>query len=649
MDGCPIFRPAPALVVRRLLSVVRNDILILMSINLPASAQASRDIYGERAERFGREWAALDAKWNQIGNLRLFVFLLSVAAFIWGFWAGITLIWVAGIALLVAFFVLVWWHNRVGRTRRRAAELRLINQEALLRSKRLWDQLPLRYKVEPGPSDPYARDLNVFGHASLFQLADTAGTLIGERTLASWLASTAPPPTISDRQAAVAELAPQIDLRDELSLRGRLMSAGDEKPDPDPFLQWAESAPTLISREWLRPAALLSVILLWAFALAQIFGLVHYPFWAIFALINFAFSLTVGRRLYATISQVNAGERGFKQYAEAFQLLSEAPFASAPLKRLQSELGAQSSPAHTALRRLQKLVNFIIPPSAQLYFPLQALTLWDVFLLGGLERWQAQFGTHARGWITALGEAEALASLAALSHANPAWVFPDVDTRAGSLAAIQLGHPLLPDDGRVPNSVEVGPQDTFLLVTGSNMSGKSTLLRAIGDNIVLAQAGGPVCAEHLTMPPVVLWTCMRVEDSLEQGVSYFMAELQRLKQVVEAAQQAHSKGQRLFYLLDEILQGTNTAERQIAARRVIHYLLEMDALGAVSTHDLGLAEAPELAAAARPVHFTELVLSGNGSSEGAKMTFDYKLLPGIATSTNALKLMDIVFGRISGV
>jgi DNA mismatch repair ATPase MutS len=388
-----------------------------------------------------------------------------------------------------------------------------------------------------------------------------------------------------------------------------------------------------------------SVMLLWAFALAQIFGLVSYPFWAIFATINFVFSLTLGREIYRTISQVNAGERGFKQYAEAFQLLSEAHFESASLKRLQSELGAESAPAHTALRRLQKRVNFIIPPSAQLYFPLQAVTLWDVHLLNGLEHWQAQFGTHARGWITALGEAEALASLAALSHANPAWAFPTVDLKADRLAGVQLGHPVLPDDGRVPNSVEVGPADTFLLVTGSNMSGKSTLLRAIGANIVLAQAGGPVCAEQLSMPPVVLWTCMRVEDSLEQGVSYFMAELQRLKQVVQAAEEAHGRGERLFYLLDEILQGTNTAERQIAARRVIHYLLEMDALGAVSTHDLGLAEAPELATAARPVHFTELVLSGNGSSEGAKMTFDYKLLPGVATSTNALKLMDIVFGR----
>jgi DNA mismatch repair ATPase MutS len=200
---------------------------------------------------------------------------------------------------------------------------------------------------------------------------------------------------------------------------------------------------------------------------------------------------------------------------------------------------------------------------------------------------------------------------------------------------------------RVCNDVTVGPRGTFLMVTGSNMSGKSTLLRAIGVNIVLAGAGGPVCATDLRMPPISLWTSMRVEDSLERGVSFFMAELQRLKKVVDAARESRQKGITLFYLLDEILQGTNTNERQIAARRVIMYLVSQGALGAVSTHDLGLADLPEVAAASRPVHFTEIIKSG---PQGPEMTFDYKLRPGIATSTNALRLMEIVgldLGEIS--
>ena len=189
--------------------------------------------------------------------------------------------------------------------------------------------------------------------------------------------------------------------------------------------------------------------------------------------------------------------------------------------------------------------------------------------------------------------------------------------------------------------MEIGPPGTFLLVTGSNMSGKSTLLRAVGANVVLAQAGGPVCAEGLSLPPLELWTSMRVEDSLVEGVSLFMAELQRLREVVDAARKSRSdrEGRHLLYLLDEVLQGTNTAERQIAARQILRHLLEEGALGAVTTHDLTLADAPDLRERARAVHFREEVHRAGGEPS---LSFDYRLRPGLATSTNALELMEIV-------
>ncbi|MGA7732923.1 MAG: DNA mismatch repair protein MutS [Chloroflexia bacterium] len=604
-----------------------------------------RHVYQERTERFRRERDALDERWNRIGNVRLLTFLVAVVALIWGFWGNIVTLWAMGLLLIVGFFVLVWHHNRVGMARRRAGELYRINNEAIMRLEKRWDELPLRHNVEVRPGDPYAHDLGIFGHASLFQLLDTAGTFTGERTLARWLASHAPPEEVGERQEAVRELAPMLDLRDELYLRGRLMSMNDDKPDPAPFLRWATAAPWLAERRWLPPLSYVSVALFWALALAHAFGAIAYPLWFLVAAANFLFSLSEGRKIYGIIEQVDAGERGFKQYGEAFHLLSSARLEAARLRGLQAKLASGGTPAHEAIRRLQRLVNFTVPPSAQLYYVVQAITLWDVHLLRALERWQGKYGRHAPAWLDTLGEAEALSSLASLHHANPAWVFPTVDRSVDRLDAVGLGHPLLPDDVRVVNDVEVGPPGTFLMVTGSNMSGKSTLLRAIGTNVVLAQAGGPVCAASMSMPPVQLWTAMRVEDSLLRGVSYFMAELQRLKQVVEAARQAHEKGEaRLFYLLDEILQGTNTAERQIAARRVIRYLVEMGAIGAVSTHDLTLADSPELAEAARLVHFTEQVQGGNGHA-APQMHFDYKLRPGIATSTNALKLMDIVFGR----
>jgi DNA mismatch repair ATPase MutS len=271
---------------------------------------------------------------------------------------------------------------------------------------------------------------------------------------------------------------------------------------------------------------------------------------------------------------------------------------------------------------------------------LQGGALWDLHVLAAFERWQAQAGPHVRGWLATLGEIEALAALAGLAFDEPTWVTPDFDPAAASYQAAALGHPLLPDDARVTNDVTVGPPGTFLLVTGSNMSGKSTLLRAIGVNAVLAAAGGPACAQALTLPPVELWTSVRVQDSLERGVSFFLAELRRLKLVLDAARRARRAGTApVLYLLDEILQGTNTAERQVAARRIIADLVAQGAIGAVSTHDLALADAPELAASAAPVHFTDLV--GDGVA-APLMSFDYRLRPGVATTTNALRLMQLV-------
>jgi DNA mismatch repair ATPase MutS len=213
---------------------------------------------------------------------------------------------------------------------------------------------------------------------------------------------------------------------------------------------------------------------------------------------------------------------------------------------------------------------------------------------------------------------------------------------APRIEACQLGHPLLPDSARVANDVTLGPPGTFLLVTGSNMSGKSTLLRAVGVNVVLAQAGGPVAAESLRLPPVLLATSILVEDSLADGVSFFMAELLRIRQVVDLADRAKGEGRVLLYLLDEILRGTNTRERQIAVRRVVTHLLAAGALGAVSTHDLELAEIPDLAAAVRPVHFRESFEPGAEGQGRPVMTFDYQLRPGVATTANALKLLDLV-------
>jgi hypothetical protein len=566
------------------------------------------------------------------------VFIAAAACAVWAVVARSPAIGALAAALFLAFIALVIHHGRLGASRRRYAELWSINDEAGRRLARAWEGLTLRHTSRAEPGHPYAADLDLFGRASLFHLLDAAGGSLGEVTLRRWLLEPAAPDAVRDRQTAVAELAPLIDLRDELALRARLM--GERRPDPEPFLAWAESEPWLWPRRGLVWCARVSPALLWALVVAQVAGAVAYPLWLVFLLPNAMLGQLVGRPCYRILTRVSWHERAFRHYAGLFELLSTASLAAPLLQHLQATLTADGVAAHRQMRRLHRITSLMIPQAAPLYGLIQLFTLWDVHALWALERWQATAGRYARAWLDALGEAEALSTLAVLAHDNPDWTFPEVDPGAAVLDARNLGHPVIPREVRVVNDVCIGPAGTVLLVTGSNMSGKSTLLRAIGVNLVLAGAGGPVCASRFHCPPAALWTSMRVQDSLARGVSYFMAELQRLKAVVDAARLTRAAGGRtFFYLLDEILQGTNTAERQIAARRIIMHLVAQGALGAVSTHDLTLADAAEIAAAVVPIHFTETVTTG---TDGPTMTFDYMIRPGIATSTNALRLMEIV-------
>jgi hypothetical protein len=324
----------------------------------------------------------------------------------------------------------------------------------------------------------------------------------------------------------------------------------------------------MVQQGWLRWYAWLGPIALIALALASNLGLTPYPLWAIPLLANLFVGGMAGRQAYAAIADVVTNHRALAAYAGQLDLLAAADFRDRRLIALQQRLGNGERAAPVMLRRMGRLAGMVIPPSSMLYLPIQAVTLWDVHVLAGLERWRKQGGQQARVWLESLGEAEALAALASLRHDQPAWIFPELDAHGDTLTAVQVGHPLLRDEMRVRNDVTLGPPGTFLLVTGSNMSGKSTLLRSIGVNAVLAQAGGPVCADAFTLPPVALWTSVRVQDSLERGVSFFLAELQRLKLIVDAATRANATDSpRVLYLLDEILQGTNTAERSVAVPR----------------------------------------------------------------------------------
>jgi len=586
-----------------------------------AQFAAQRDHYNRQSHRMAN------------GNLLLVVLaLVCVGLGVWqASWAWAAAALVCGAGFIVSYAV----HYRVDQRYERERTLWEINNEGLDRLQRNWTALPLRQP--PATNNALANDLDVLGHASLMHLINTAATPLGQRTLQQWLEHPADPAIILQRQTAVAELAPLIDLRDEVALRGRMLGA----TPPDPFLRWAESAPWLPSHRWLLWTARITPLALLVSAALQVAGVINVPLWLLFVAINAIVSWTAGGGVNTLLDQVSTRQRVFGAYAALFALAGQQRYDAPLLRGLQDQFTADHLHAPEQMRRLSRRVALADLRLSFVFIVLQLTTLWTVHVLWLLERWQRTAGPAARRWLQSLGEWEVLAALATLHHDQPQWAFPTCTANQPlQLQARNLGHPLLPPAACVGNDVTIGPPGTFLLVTGSNMSGKSTLLRAIGLNVLLAQAGGPVCANAMQLPPLLVATSMRVQDSLEAGVSYFMAEIQRLKSVVDQAQTVQHNGERtLLFLLDEILHGTNTGERQIAARQIIRYLVELGALGAVSTHDLQLADDPVLAATSQAVHFTETFTRG---ADGPAMRFDYRLRSGVATSTNALKLMELI-------
>jgi hypothetical protein len=600
-------------------------------------------LYSERAARADAETAREAARSARLSWLRLTAAAIAVAAVI--LWAvdrgGRAMPWLAAGAA-VGFAGLAAGHARVERRRERAAGHAALNREARARVGRAWDALPAPWA--PGPLDdhPYAGDLDVFGHASVAQVLGPVHTPTGRRALAAWLLAAETPvlSEIVERQAAVAELAPAIDFRQDVTLAARATRADADAHELGAFVGWAEGESWLLARPWIPPLAVALGAVTTAGAVAHLQGWTASPWWVATATLGWLLRAWVQAPLEATNAGAG-GERALRGWSALVRLITRARWKSPALRDAHHRLtGEHVAGALRSLEQLVQLADFRL--STWLYLPVQTATLWDLHVWWALERWRRRHGGHVRGWLEAIGRIEALGALAALAHDHPDWTFPRIEAAATAgqvrIEATGLGHALLPDATRVTNDLSIGPKGRFLLVTGSNMSGKSTLLRAVGVNVVLAHAGAPVCARTMTLPLVSLHTSMRVADSLERGLSLFMASLVRLERIVRAAREA-PPDRPVCYLLDEVLQGTNSAERRVAVRTIVDRLLSSWAIGVVTTHDLELARDPAFAAHADSVHLQETIA---GDGDAVTMTFDYRIRLGPATGGNALQLLRLL-------
>jgi hypothetical protein len=532
------------------------------------------------------------------------------------------------LAPAAALVVLFAMHPSRERALQRAVRLAAFYDRGLARLEHRWIGTGAGGERWRDPDNIFADDLDLFGRGSLFELLSVARTATGERTLARWLLSAGEPGEVRARQQAVAEMSKRLDLREDLAVLGEdIRSALDDRQ----LAVWG-ARPRVRFFTGARVVAMVLAVAAAAAAIAWFSGAATWrPFFYV-AVLEIGFAAAVRHGIAEITGAVNTPARELGLIATLLERLERESFTAPSLVALHARLRTGSNSATGQIRRLERLVEWKEWAHNQIFGVIAAPLLWVPQFAMAIERWRQECGPHVADWIAAVGEFEALASLAAFAYERPDAVFPELLDGAPSYEAVGLLHPLIDPREAVANDVGLGGEQRLWIVSGSNMSGKSTLLRAVGTSVVLAWAGAPVTARGLRLTRLALGASLRANDSLADHRSRFFAEIVRLKQIVDAA----STGGQVLFLLDELLSGTNSHDRRIGAQALIQGLLARGAIGLATTHDLALAEIAEgLGAVARNVHFEDQFVDG-------KMQWDYTLRPGVVQRGNAIELMRAV-------
>jgi MutS domain V len=474
------------------------------------------------------------------------------------------------------------------------------------------------------PAHLYARDLDLFGRASLFEYLSSARTRAGEEKLAQWLLADSDPGEVLARQAAVRELEERVGFRERLFCSGETLRLGLH---PEMLSAWGEGDPAF-TQPGLR-------IVVSALAILWLLSLVAWAAWDLPALamlmtvLNFGYSHRLHARLEKTAGSLEKAAQDLQLLAEVLALIEHENVSSPRLVAIQSALRTDGTAPSQAIGKLARLVDLLESRHSLFARPIDLVTFWSAQLIFVAEHWQRQHGPAIRGWMDAVGEFEALTSLSAFAYEHPQHVFPEFVDDAPRFEAQALAHPLLPAHNAVANDVTLSQASQLIILSGPNMAGKSTFIRCIGVNAVLAQCGAPVCAHRLRMSPLTVAASICILDSLAGGMSRFYAEIHRLKLISDLAQGPVP----VLFLLDELLSGTNSHDRLIGTQFLLRNLVDHRAIGIVSTHDLALTQIPAmLGERATNCHFEDRLVDDC-------LSFDYKLRPGIVETSNALKLM----------
>jgi len=565
----------------------------------------------------------------RLGNSKLAVIVIAVVLV----WLSLgkhllPLGWVA--VPVIAYVVLATLHELTVRSRTRAETAASFYRKGIASIEDRWAGTGETGERFRDAKHIYADDLDLFGRGGLFELLSTARLPMGENRLAAWLCSPTPTPEIIERQKLVAELREKLDLREDMAVIGQELRV---RLDPESLTSWSESKASLPSSAFRAVAVLLAISSAVSLYYLVRTGVIA-PALAVLAIAGL-FHLRLKKRAMSVVDTLHSNAEGLLLFSKLLSRLESEQFESPRLAGFVQELKRTAHPASRSIRNLAQIVAWIDAREGLLARLIEIPFLYTVQVAFAAEAWRRESGMHMRTWINIVAEMEALLSLAAYSFEHPSDLFPEfvqTSDRGAVFDGEALGHPLIASSQCVRNSVRLDSSTRVLLVSGSNMSGKSTLLRTVGINAVLAMAGAPIRGNSLRLTPLRIGTRIRSTDSLQEARSSFYTEILRIREVFKATDSQTP----LLFLFDELLEGTNSKDRRIGAEGLIRALLDRDAIGLVTTHDLALtAITVALANLARNVHFQDYV-------EDGKMRFDYKLRHGVVEKSNALELMRLI-------
>lgn len=591
------------------------------------SGESPADVYSNALQVLKQTQAVEQRRETQLGYAKLLVAALTlILAFVFLHYPLLVEFLAAPAGL---FIVLAVMQEKLIRSLRFRARSITFYERGLARLNDQWAGAGETGERFFDPLHPYARDLDLFGRASLFELLCTARTRAGEETLAQWLLAAAPVDEVLARQSAVRDLTHRVTFREKLFSQGETVRLGVQ---PKALAAWGEREPIFPSRTTRVVTTVLG--LLW------ILSLVVWGVWGVGAfagavsLLNLAWSHRLYTRLDEAADAAEKATQDLELLAGVLRLLEQESFSSPKLIALQPALRREGVVPSAAIRRLARIVEHLESRRNLFLRPIDIFTFWSAQLVFAAERWQHEFGPAIREWLRVVGEFEALTALSAYAYEHPEDVFPEFveskpDGQRALFEAEDLAHPLLPTDKAVRNNLKLGDGLQLIILSGPNMAGKSTFIRCIGVNAVLAQCGAPVRAARLKMSPLTVAASICILDSLSGGVSRFYAELHRIKLVSDLALGTVP----VLFLLDELFSGTNSHDRLAGTEFVVRSLVERNAIGMVSTHDLALARIPE-SMGDRAANFCF-----EDKFENGQLIFDYKLKPGIVQASNALQLM----------